>query len=741
MPLLWLSLAFLTGLALAKDQPAFPAAFWAGLCAAGLLLAWLEARLIRIPLLLRWRRFARLPFTLLLAALALGGLRLVLALPSFTPGDLAYSNDRGELTLRAGIASLPEERAAGMRMRVAVTALVNADGSLSPMKGLALVTLPASEPWHYGDCLEIRARPVTPPEGGSFSYREYLARQGVHSQLAAPDAVRIGRGCGSTLLSGIYTLKQRSAALLEALYPQPEAALLNGILLGDDSGLPESAQQAFRDTGTAHIVAISGFNIAILAGLIVALLGRLLPRGQAALAAVLLIGAYTLLVGGSPPVVRAAIMGAVGLFGGLIGRRQAGANSLTFTAALMCLFNPWLPWDPSFQLSFMATLGLVLYAEPLQHWLTGWLERRLPAHPGASGPDRASKARRIAAPLAEYVLFTLAAQITTLPVIAYHFGRLSFSALLANPLALPPQPALMVLGGLSLLGGLLWQPLGQLLAWLAWPLAAYTLRITALLAELPGGAISIGQITPALVLLFYALLFAVTLLPRLPANHALRRTVQPAAWIAALGLLAVTAWSAALPLPDGRLHVEFFSGGSALITTPGGRSLLLAGQVSQPLKDALPSARCLDALVIFTAPSSGLADLLERCPPRQIYWAAPPEASALDPLSSPQETLANGEALRLEDGLLLRTVGRTAKGAAMLLEWRGLAVAWPNGLPPGQVPAVQVLALGEPDLAVDAQAWQAQWILVEGDGPAHWTRLNQWLRLSSDGQQMWIEGR
>ena len=126
---------------------------------------------------------------------------------------------------------------------------------------------------------------------------------------------------------------QRSAAVLEQLYPQPESALMAGILLGDDSGLPEDAQQAFRDTGTAHIVAISGFNIAILAGLIVLLLGKILPRATAALGAVIWIGAYTLLVGGSPPVVRAAIMGAVGLFGGLIGRRQAGVNSLTFTAA------------------------------------------------------------------------------------------------------------------------------------------------------------------------------------------------------------------------------------------------------------------------------------------------------------------------------------------------------------------------------------------------------------------------
>jgi competence protein ComEC len=507
--------------------------------------------------------------------------------------------------------------------------------------------------------------------------------------------------------------------------------LLIGILLGDESGLPENVQQAFRDTGTAHIVAISGFNIAILAGLFVLLLGRLLPRSPAILVAILLIGAYTVLVGGSPPVVRAAIMGAAGLFGGLIGRRQAGANSLAFTAAGMCLFDPWLPWDPSFQLSFMATLGLVLYADPLQRWATGLLESRLPAQ----------KARQIAAPLAEYLLFTLAAQVTTLPVIAYHFGRLSLSALLANPLVLPAQPALMVLGGLSLLGGLVWQPLGQLFAWLAWPLAAYTLRMAALLAEIPGGAISIGQITPLAAFLFYALLFAVTLLPRLRPDHTLRRTFQPVAWIAMTGLLAVSAWQAVLPLPDGKLHVEFFSGGSALITTPGGRSLLLAGDASQPLNEALPTTRCLDGLVLYTAPSADLAGLLERCPPQQIYWAARPQSSALDALDSPQETLAVGEGLQLEEGLSLRSLEHTADGASLIIEWNGLKIAWPNGLPADQLPAVQVLALGEADLNKEAGAWQAQWIIVDGDGPPHWTRLNEWLRLTTNGEQMWIEGR
>ena len=127
--------------------------------------------------------------------------------------------------------------------------------------------------------------------------------------------------------------------------------------------------EAFQQTGTAHIIAISGFNISILAGLFVRGFGRFTRRWVAVVLALLSISFYTLLVGAQPSVVRAAIMGAVGLFGPLLGRRQVGANSLAFVAALMCLFDPTLPWDISFQLSFSGTLGLVLFADPLLNGL------------------------------------------------------------------------------------------------------------------------------------------------------------------------------------------------------------------------------------------------------------------------------------------------------------------------------------------------------------------------------------
>jgi competence protein ComEC len=176
---------------------------------------------------------------------------------------------------------------------------------------------------------------------------------------------------------------------------------------------------------------IYGFNMAILAAFFAAITGRFLPRLWSPVVAVLGIAFYTIMVGGQAVVVRAAIMGGLSLFG-----RQMGVHTLLLVAAVMCLFNPRLPWDVGFQLSFAATLGLVLLADPLQ----AAFERKAAQHL----PEEAVK--RISGPIGEYFLFTLAAQVTTLPIIAYHFQRFSINSFLSNILVLPPQPLVMILG-------------------------------------------------------------------------------------------------------------------------------------------------------------------------------------------------------------------------------------------------------------------------------------------------------
>jgi competence protein ComEC len=227
------------------------------------------------------------------------------------------------------------------------------------------------------------------------------------------------------------------------------------------------------------------------------------------------IGMYTVLVGPSPSVLRAAIMGCFALVARQLGR-QTGINTLAITAAVMAGFNPGILWDPGFQLSFAATLGLVLYAEPLQTWFTNLLTRRLPL----------STARVIAGPVGSYLLFTLAAQVMTLPIIAYHFQRVSLVAILANPVVLPAQPPVMILGGLATLLGMAWQPLGQVFAYLAWPFVAFTIRAVETFATFPGGNILLGSVSLVVVIGIYQLILALTVLRAQPADR--RRAIRPA---------------------------------------------------------------------------------------------------------------------------------------------------------------------------------------------------------------------
>jgi len=205
---------------------------------------------------------------------------------------------------------------------------------------------------------------------------------------------------------------------------------------------------------------ICGSIIAVIAGFISATLGRWLGARRrffvAGLSTLLVLG-YAFIVGADAAVVRAAVMGGLALFAVTLGRRTNGLNSLALVAAAMAFINPYFLWDVSFQLSFMATLGLVLFAGPFSAAFSGAIGRWWGA--GA--------AARLSGPVGEYILFTIADQLTTLSVILLQFERLSNIALLANPLILPVQPLVMGTGGLALLSGVLFQPMRQLVAWFA----------------------------------------------------------------------------------------------------------------------------------------------------------------------------------------------------------------------------------------------------------------------------------
>jgi competence protein ComEC len=402
-------------------------------------------------------------------------------------------------------------------------------------------------------------------------------------------------------------------------------------------------------------------------------------------------------------------------------------------------------------------------------------------------------ARRIAGPVGDYLLFTLAAQVMTLPIIAYHFQRISLVAILANPIILPAQPPLMIFGGLAVLLGMLWQPLGQLFAYLAWPFIAFTIRAVEWFATFPGGSITLGSVSLAVVIGIYLLILALTVWKARFREKLL--TLSPVAVLTALGVAAVFVWRAAFSAPDGRLHVTILdvsagalSGDGILIRTPSGRNLLLDGGPSATrLSDALgrrlpPTGRGLDWLVVAApgdAQTLSLPQVLDRFRPAHGLWAGPTHGTygtrelqaALVRAGISPESAMPGQSLDLGDGAVLRVLTVGSRGATLLLEWEHFRLLLPLGanlddlesLEYGKaVGNVSVLLLGDSGYApsnppewIDALRPQVVLLSVsaadkEGLPSPETLELlqgytllrtdrNGWIELTTDGKQMWVE--
>ncbi len=759
MPLLWLSLAFLAGILLG-DGLGWPLWAWGAAGLGALLLAAAERFLAQRGWVRAWRRVSPLALGWLLLAGVLGAARLTFSLPAAPgPGDLAAYLERGTLRLEGVILSDPEAGGERVWVRVRAQRLALGEGEFQPVEGQLQAGLPAVQDWRYGDRVLLTGRLQPPPNFAGSDYGQFLSRQGVAGYMGYAQAQRLGTRGGSPFLAGLYALRRKGYEFINSALPQPEAALLAGVVLGLENDFPPDLQNAFRDTGTAHIVAISGFNIALLSGLFFGLFRRFLRRYPAVLVSIAAVFAYTFLVGAQASVMRAAVMGSLWLLGRELGRRSAGVNSLAFSAACMALAQPWIVWDAGFQLSVSATLGLILYAQPLQERFTAWGEQRLPA----------GWARRLSGPVGEYFLFTLAAQITTLPVVLVHFQRFSLAALLANPLVLPPQPLVMILGGTAVLAGVVFAPLGKILAWLTWPVLAYTLRVVEGMARLPWASAGVGVFGWWEALLLYVLIFTLGAVWVRPAALPLRRSMSLRLGLAALtaALVLRAAWAA----PDGRLRILVLEGstpGTWVHTPAGGRILingapaLLAGErlgrTLSPLDPHLdvlliaqPSADSLQALTV----------LAERFPPQQAL-ALPGLADSRSGLAlaellqrrrCPLTDLALGERLSLPPDGSLEVVALSPAGAALWMRQGGVTVLWPSGVPPAQIPprarGPQVLILGEADLreGTAPEDWlglRPGLVLAPVEAPAaadRWvnTRTSGWVEITAQGGRAWAQ--
>lgn len=454
----WLLFCFILGVALASAIDLRRGwLFWIYLC----LLA------LAIVLILFWsaRKFRLALLGGIFLLLGLG--RFALTEPPFDSFHLRFYNGR-LVEVEAVVTQEPEEKDGGQTLIVdsrRLSIMNLAEKKAQEVSGRAILYLPSYPEYHYGDQLKITCELTEPQKKEGFDYPSFLARQRIWSICLNPQIEKLGEGQGGWLISRVLKVKSLLIHQVNQILPEPQASFLGGLLYGARSTIPENLQTAFNRTGTTHIIAISGYNITIIATSLLALLkGLWVPRKKAFWLAVAGIVFFVLLTGASASVVRAGLMGLIVLLARQWGRLSQVGRILILAAFLMLLFNPRvLFFDAGFQLSFAATLGLVYLSPVLESRL-----RRLPALFG----------------LKEAFLTTMSAIAATLPLIIYQFGRVSLVAPLANLLILPIIPLTMALGFAAIAASFVFPPLGQIAGWLTWLPLTYIIKVVEFLSSL-----------------------------------------------------------------------------------------------------------------------------------------------------------------------------------------------------------------------------------------------------------------
>ena len=555
---------------------------------AGALALFLVASALLAALCVSTRRSA-LP-ALALAALLLGLLRAGMVEP---PGaELRRYHDAPGTEVRGVVSDDPTGSGAVLSFRLSVERLRPDDRSAwVEASGDVRVTarVPADlagsrdAPYiRYGDRLILTGSLESPRHLGVFDFPAYLESQGIGTVTRFPDAELIGEDGGRPFYRWIYALRRDMARAMSAVIQEPQASFGQAILLGIREGLPDSINEDFRRSGTAHLLAISGLHVSILLALGISASEFLIGRRRLfyLIPPLLAIWIYALISGASDSAVRAAIMGTVYIAAIAVGRPRSLIPALAFAAALMVALDPRALSRVSFQLSFAAMMGIAIYYE----FLSDRIMERLGLDPEREG-WRATAARGVVGAVG----ITLAATLATAPLVAHYFERISLVGLPATLLSIPALPAALVAHGVTAFVGLASETAATPFGWLAWGLSKYVTAVAETLGGIPAASVETGGPGSAFVWGYYAAIAGFATLMYSPVRWRRRRSSAPSRlWEAeipwqfpALALVAAAlVWAVALGRPDGTLRVAFADvgqGDMAIISTPSGQTIVVDG--------------------------------------------------------------------------------------------------------------------------------------------------------------------
>ncbi|MDD5189795.1 MAG: DNA internalization-related competence protein ComEC/Rec2 [Dehalococcoidales bacterium] len=581
--------------------------------------------------------------------------------------------DKGVVEIRGTVSAAPDIRDTYAQIILKVTGIKSAD-IWQTSEGKVLVFASLYPEYAYGDSLTIQGTLTTPQQVDEFDYPGYLADQGIFSLAVFPEVTSVERHQGFSLLGSIYKIRVTLAQKLAEVLPEPQASLAQGILLGIRGNIPPALQKNFTITGTTHILAISGVNLNILSGILVATGAWLFGKRRQVYIwlALTAIWAYALLTGVEPPVVRAAFIVSLFLCADLLGRQHSLMTGLALAAGIMTAITPRVLWDVSFQLSFLAMLALVYVVPYLQN--TG--KNLVTTIAGEEGIVATSLKW-----ITDSFSVTLGVTLVVWPLLARYFGVFSIVSPVATLLILPVLPAIMLFSALSAIGGLIFLPLGTVLGWVAWLFLSYMLAVIDSLAKLPAAALQTSSIHPLVVIGYFVILTAVVLLAHRSKKslawqnrffYSLSRI--PLKWVLPpLTVLVVLSTAFVFTLPDKDLHVSYLDvgQGDAILIQMGNQDILIDGgpsrqALNRELGKKMPFWDRTIELVIVTHPHADhLTGLIDAVSKYRVQQVLEPMTNSVSPLWLEWEELVTSKKIKVTSAQTGQTINLTDRGISL----------------------------------------------------------------------------
>lgn len=350
----------------------------------------------------------------------------------------------------------------------------------------------------YGDKISVSGKLDLPENFNSdnkteFDYVSYLSKDKIHFLIYHPELEKRGSNDGNKIISFLYSLKNIFIKKIENVVPEPNSSLLGGLIFGAKQSLGQELLDDFRKVGLIHIVVLSGYNITIIAIGIFYLTSFLGRRNLGFVLSAIFIVLFATMVGLGATVIRASIMALIAILARFLGRPTDALRWLFIAGFLMLMWNPLIIfYDPSFQLSFMATLGLILFSPFIYSFISKHKSRKFITEKFA---------------LREIVSSTLAVQFFVLPLLIRMSGFVSIISFIANPLVLPLVPWAMAFGALTGALGILPSFIGTFLSWpfgaLSYLITQIIIIITEFSARIPYATISTGTLSLWTILIWY----------------------------------------------------------------------------------------------------------------------------------------------------------------------------------------------------------------------------------------------